>query len=512
LKASDRPGPPPARASAAERRARPGPGPARAGGLARAALAALAALAASGPAGCGDDDDGGGGGGGRREPEGEPVEVTFECPEAPPAPGGHVIMVVDHGFDLSLPELAGKVVGCYQRVCDGPDEGGALPGDFEGAKRAYLERLATKDVSCRLAPGATLRKSASLSRIAPQKEAWNRELSRKTLTESFPGFDDVARVVGGEESYSYHGTWVASVLAYRNPDAKFVVVNDRAIRRSDVAPSCPSPAEFDLELSLYRDPDVRAAYAAAPYEQIGEQFDEIVRRFGVTLVNESFGQEHWRTLVEVCPGLDWRAYYQVASELADARVRALAAAGALGGMSVLSLVAAGNDGLPVDGPADALRCGGEGSADGYGPDSATALVGSYDAASRERSAFSDFGACVEAYAPGEAIVVTGPEGWLFAVSGTSFAAPLAARSLALGRPATEGGRGLRGALLASREPDGSLPAASFPAELLYRDKSVEFAPGVAAALAARAARPRRFGPGPLARPSFAPRPGRPWRR
>ncbi len=444
---------------------------------------------------CGDDDDDGGG-----PAEGEPVVVTFPSPELAAGPDDHVVMIVDNGFDLSLPALEGKVLGCYQRVCDAaaPEP---PPADFAEAKGRFLEQLAQKDTSCRLEPGASLRKSASLARLAPQKEAWNTELARKALTQQHPNFSEIARVLGGEDSYSYHGTWVASALAYQNPKAKFVVVNNEAIQRADASPRCPTPEEFELELALYRDPAVRAAYAASPYEQIGEQADALVRRFGVTIVNESFGPNPYPIMADACPGLDWQGYYELLAELGAARAEAIAATGAFDGLSVLTLVAAGNDGLTLDTPAVSLRCGSDALPDGFGPGSATALVGSYDPVSGARSAFSNAGGCVGAYAPGEGIVVTGPEGWLFVVSGTSFASPLAARALTLEQPASAGGLALRDALLAARGPEGFLPRASFPSALFYRDASsaVAAAPGVALA-------PRARGPGLAAprRPSFAP--------
>lgn len=461
-------------------------------------------------AACGDDDDDNSAAVGP-PPEGDPVVVPFECPEAAAAPGDHVVLVVDNGFDLSLPAFQGKILGCYQRVCDGPapDDGGGgtPPADFNEAKQRFITELGQKDVSCRLQTGASLRKSSAFERIAPQKEAWNAAISGRTVTAGFPQLDDISRVIGGESSFLYHGTWVLSALAYQNPKAKFVVVNNESIRRPDQQPGCPTPAEFDREIALYRDPEVRAAYLASPYEQLGEQIDGLVRRFGVTVANRSFGFDPWPQMAAVCPGLDWQTYYAVSSELSTARTAALSDAGLFDDMSVLSLDAAGNEGAQLTTAADALNCGGGGQPDGFGPASATLLVGSYDPATLEHSDFSNYGACVDAYAPGEAIVVTGPEGWLSVVSGTSFAAPLTARAMTLEQPATAGGIGLRDALFAARGPDGDLPRTSFPAALFYRDQpsttaaaSALISPALRSPLPSPAARPPLRAP---RRPGFA---------
>ncbi|HEU4533684.1 MAG TPA: S8/S53 family peptidase, partial [Polyangiaceae bacterium] len=442
----------------------------------RAGLAALLASALLAAGACGDDDDDNGDGGATPPPatEGEAELIPFDCPETPPTAGEHVVMIVDHGFDLTLPVFQGKLAGCFRRVCDevAPAE---PPADAAGAKQRFIDQINAPD-NCRLESGALLRKSRSFASIAPSKDAWNAAVGAKTLTQGFPEFDTIARVLGGEDTYSYHGTWVASVIAYQNPGVKFVVVANDAIRRADAPIGCPTPAEFDAELALYNDPDVRAAYVAAPYGQSSQQVDDVVRRLGVTVVNESFGSNPWLVMNEICPGLDWQGYYATITALGDERFRGLTQAGVLDGMSVLTVAAAGNEGVTINTEADSLRCGGGQQPDGYGPASATMLVGSYEPLSGQRSDFSNDGACVDAYAPGESIVVAGPEGWLFVVSGTSFSAPMTTRFLTRAEPATTGGPGLGAALLAAREPGGNLPAAAFPSALFYRERAASVNP------------------------------------
>ncbi|MCU0685133.1 MAG: S8/S53 family peptidase [Polyangiaceae bacterium] len=467
-------------------------------------FSALLASALVAAGACGDDDDDSDGG--PVVTEGAAELVPFDCPEAPATAGEHVVMIIDHGFDLSLPVFQDKLAGCFRRVCDevAPPP---PPADAAEAKQRFIDDLNRPD-NCRLESGALLRKSRSFADIAPSKEAWNAQVGAKTMTQSFPDFAKIIRVIGGEDTYSYHGTWVASVIAYQNPNVKFVVVANDAIRRADVAPSCPTAADLDAEIALYNDPDVRAAYVAAPYGQASQQVDDVVRRLGVTLVNESFGSEPWRELNTICPGPDWERYYATTTELNNLRFTALTQAGTLDGMSVLTIAASGNDGATLDREADSLRCGGGRQPDGFGPGSSTMLVGSYDPATEARSAFSNVGACVDAYAPGEDILVSGPDGWLNVVSGTSFAAPMAVRFLTLGQPAATGGPGLASALLGARESNSNLPITGFPAALFYSDRTTTVNPDFSSVNG------RRSAPPAARRPAFDSRrpldPRRPW--
>ena len=91
----------------------------------------------------------------------------------------------------------------------------------------------------------------------------------------------------------------------------------------------------------------------------------------------------------------------------------------IGGPSVLTVVAAGNDGVEIDSGSDSLSCD-------LG-DPKSLLVGAYNPGTLARNSFSNYGACVNLYAPGQAIVVEYAGGWLIWASGTSFAAPLTAR-------------------------------------------------------------------------------------
>jgi subtilisin family serine protease len=82
--------------------------------------------------------------------------------------------------------------------------------------------------------------------------------------------------------------------------------------------------------------------------------------------------------------------------------------------------------------------------------------------------FSDYGACVNVFAPGQAIVVEYAGGWLTWASGTSFSSPLTARYASMTAaapfdPATE-----RAAVVAKADPTSHfLPVSLFPSDFFY---------------------------------------------
>jgi hypothetical protein len=125
---------------------------------------------------------------------------------------------------------------------------------------------------------------------------------------------------------------------------------------------------------------------------------------------------------------------------------------------VLLTKAAGNENARLGGPADSLDC--------RPGDAAQLLVGSYGL-DEERTSFTNFGPCVDAYAPGELVIAPLPGDWLMLLSGTSFSAPLVSRLLATTSPAPFAVASARASLLALREPNGDIAKRYFPQDLLY---------------------------------------------
>jgi subtilisin family serine protease len=179
----------------------------------------------------------------------------------------------------------------------------------------------------------------------------------------------------------------------------------------------------------------------------------------VGLVNESFGTSARSVLEQMqatkCPTkpIDLSGYFAVITALD------IAHAATLTGPAVLTIRAAGNDGANINSGADALDCN--------PTDPAGLTVGSYDPLNGVQNQFSNFGTCVNLFAPGQGIVTMYAGGWLLPVDGTSFASPLTARFASLNAPSPFSVATARQAVLAAVDATGELPASQFPQDFFY---------------------------------------------
>ena len=153
-----------------------------------------------------------------------------------------------------------------------------------------------------------------------------------------------------------------------------------------------------------------------------------------------------------CAPIDLRGYYAALGELARAQREARGASGPL------VVQSAGNDATRIDSPADYPDC--------TIGDTRHLLVGSYDL-NQQRSAFSNYGGCVDLYAPGEHVVTYYAGGWLTVARGTSFAAPLVARFASLKAPVPYDPPQAHDQLLGALTGDAAIPISSFPADFFY---------------------------------------------
>jgi subtilisin family serine protease len=416
--------------------------------------------------------------------EGTPVTESFGNPRVLAGPGEHTVLIRDGGFDLNNHVFKDKIGGAYHVQClvtpDSPE-----PTDAVTAKQQLIASLQTKDTSCHLVDGLDLVRSSKFDDIDPSRDAWNTRIAGRTSVADVPLASEIPVVLEGEDSFDYHGTYVASLIAYDNPHVKLVLIADTSIERADSKPSCPAQQDIDLTVSLYEEPDVKSAYLAAPSDALTDDIAARTKEHGVTLSNESFGAPSVSGMNHLCPGLDWTGFYAVSGALQDARSAALAARGEFTGVGVLTLRAAGNEGATINSISDSLSC--TLGADDLGAGSATLLVGSYDPATLATSTFSNRGACVKIAAPGEHIVLGAPHNFLFVASGTSFAAPLTTRLAALRFAPGTAPAQMRDQLLALRSDGLSVPATAFPSELYYKAPAAD-APDVKLGLA-RASEP-----------------------
>jgi len=408
-------------------------------------------------------------------PSGEPATASASAS----ASARENVMLIDQGIDVSIPDLAGKVVATFTLVCSaappaGPADadppeatGGSADTDagapsFEQTKRRLIEVLMTPDDRCRIVEGIGA-KADPLAPVRRFRNRWNAMIQRRLPANQVFTFDEYTEIDTALEeeftSFAYHGTAAASTIGHQNPGVRLVLVERKVGSRETSAQQfeCLRQADVDDTVALFRDPEVRDAYARAPLSAADQALEEIATRYNIGLVNESFSKAPRAAIERLqgtrgCAPIELRAYYATLGDLERARRQARAAAGPL------RVQSAGNDATQIDSPADDLDCS--------LADARHLLVGSYDLDQR-RSVFSNFGSCVDLYAPGEQVVSSYAGGWLFPARGTSFAAPLAARFASLQAHDPSDPAAARDQLLGSLTADSAIPIRAFPADLFY---------------------------------------------
>lgn len=407
-------------------------------------------------------------------------------------PAPVTVLVEDDGMDPSLPAFRDVVVASYTLVCastgdddsafpdpfaqgsapaDGgfeltprdaqADEGGSDAGVNERApadvKAALLAHLSMSDESCTLRRGLDP-VAAPLADLEDRRRDWNTKVRDDVSVVDDPLLNTIGARVGQGQ---FHGTSTAGIVAYDNPSVRLVLVNRKLANAQDIAAMirCPRQRDLDDAAQLLADPDVVQAYATRPLGSDERAFAQTIAEHGVSIVNESFGSLSRHGLDELlqlahCPAVSLDGYFVALNELQHRdHLRASVD-------HVLIVRAAGNEGARLDGPQDALDCRDD--------EPTVSFVGSYGLTG-EKSSFTNFGACVDVFAPGEAVLAPVPGDWWYPQFGTSFAAPLVTRLASMLPVASRGFDALaaRNALHAMLRPDRSIPRPRFPEELLY---------------------------------------------
>ena len=410
----------------------------------------------------------------------------------------NVVMVVDDGFDPSVAELSGKVVASHTIGCvpssdsaDGGAEAGADPlaqganPDFAQAKHDLIAALREPDRSCWLTQGMLPYDQPILASVDGYRDRWNAALRADTdLTQAFTSAE-YAAIVSALQSVPrdarVHGTSVAGLLAYQNPDLRLVLVQYPTLSTSEVEAQveCISQATLDQAMALLADPEVRAAYVSRPRGDLDRVLDEVISRNNVGSLNLSLGVLSTKAVEDAmvaqgCAPVDLEPWQARLSEL-DLEQNAAQA-----GPAALSVQSAGNEGVVVDGPAQSADC--------RQGDPTHMLVGAYGVDGALAS-FSNRGLCVDVLAPGLDVIAPLPGNWLLPQDGTSFSAPLVTRLASMEAPLPFEPSQTRSWLLSLRDDAGTIPAARFPADVVYAP--VKKASMTASASAS--AGPRRLG-------------------
>jgi hypothetical protein len=387
------------------------------------------------------------------------------------------VLVIDDGFDPTVPTLAPRLAGLYSVTCTGRDPAPVYPaaGSVEDRRAALLAALRTRDQRCHVLPGIAP-KPDPLADISTYRPAWNRVVENQLPIEGILTPAQVAAIQRGLQRNQYHGTATASLIAHENPTVRLVLLEQHIDSDDeDNIIRCLDQGDLDRTVTVFSDEEVQRAYLERPPSTFDEELAALKQRHRIGLVNESFGyvsrEQVERVLAALgCAAVELRPFFALRGELEERRARAHPQPEAL------LVKSAGNDGSLVAGPEDQFLCA---------PTAAPRLlVGAYDLT----GALADFtnrGPCVDLHAPGVDVIVHFPAGWLMPVDGTSFSAPMTVRLLSLDHAAGPfTAAAARQAALDARDAQGRIPFARFPRALFYDP------PGASAHWALRLPAPR----------------------
>ena len=382
------------------------------------------------------------------------------------------VMVIDEGIDLTASDLQGRVAAAYTETCvdDSSDAGIAGPGvvvdggpAFDALKQMYLAALSQPDDSCHLTTGISA-KADPLASIDQFKSRWNAMVrANQSPPDAFTSTEIMTLMspINTEfSSFGYHGTATSTTVAHENTSVRLVLVERELGSESSLETNFPCIAQSDINqtVDLLNDPQIYAASVNQPAEIDGE-LASAQTMYDVGIVNESFGSASRQTLEMLqqtnCPNpVDLSAYFALIDKMTNDHNATIQ------GPAILTVQAAGNDGVEIDSGSDSLSCD-------LG-DPKSLLVGAYNPVSLAQNMFSNYGACVNVYAPGQAIVVEYAGGWLTWASGTSFAAPLTARYASMTAASPFDPVAERTAVVAKSDPTSHfLPVSLFPSDFFY---------------------------------------------
>ena len=401
------------------------------------------------------------------------------------------VMVIDQGIDLTASDLQGRVAATYTETCveDSSDAGAAGPGGvvdggpaFDALKQMYLAALSHPDDSCHLTTGIKA-KADPLASIAQYKSRWNAMVrANQTPPQAFSSAE-IMKLMGPINtefgSFGYHGTATSTTVAHANENVRLVLVERELGSESSLQTNFPCIAQADINqiVDLLNDPQIYAAFVNQP-ASIDSELAAAQTMYDVGIVNESFGaasREALETLQQkYCPvPVDLSAYFALIDKVTNEHNATIS------GPALLTVVAAGNDGSRIDSGSDSLSCD-------LG-DPRSLLVGAYNPGTLVQNTFSDYGACVNVFAPGQAIVVEYAGGWLTWASGTSFAAPLTARYASMTATSPFDPATARAAVVAKADPTSHfLPVGLFPSDFFFVP-GTQYPEFVVPAIGARAA-------------------------
>ena len=347
----------------------------------------------------------------------------------------NVVMVIDSDFDPKLDIYKNRILGQYTLNCSekNPEE----KIDWEALNK-QLESMSDEDLldfslsnpdACRLEPSLKTYPQQS-EEVMQIRKTWNNAVKSRDFSNIS---QDTIKLFTENFVYS-HGTSTSSVIAYKNPAAKMVLVQywqsadeaydddsteeENTLEEEFVDACSDANAKSVIERynKVMKSKAYREHHEKIPHS-FGREIQNIADKHRVSLVNYSMGYLPIKFIREIFTLVDCEHLGEFFINDIEIRQKQIEAS-KLFERDFLFVQAAGNEATKIDSKDEIAACNLN--------DNNHMMIGAFDAYGKI-SGFSNYGKCVDYYTLGSQVITAAPGGVLFPVDGTSFSSPLVVR-------------------------------------------------------------------------------------
>jgi hypothetical protein len=371
-----------------------------------------------------------------------------------------VVLVVSSGFDLDHPAYKSKVRGYYYLQCAATSPVLKLPptSNVTTLKPSIMQSMLVESNDCTLSQSKPDIGSFVDPAVDQYRSTWNQKILNKLpLTETEPAAAAQAKAVSNFlKGTRYLGTSLAGVISYQNPNVQFVFLDVAGYGYRNVP--CDKQTAATMT-ALFADQEFAAAYVNKPLDRLNKIVGQLTRQYNIQLVFFGSGpistaQVEAASKAHGCQ-VDLDAYFAAYLALEENRHINLVTQGMI--EDFLIIRPAGNEASKMEGLKDGEVCQSERSL----------AVGSKNMAGAP-SKFSNTGSCIDAFFPGENLVVPAARGFYTFGTGTNFAAALFVRFLTVHYKAPFN---FAQVLTQFSNQNVSAPADAYPANIFTTDKA-----------------------------------------
>ncbi|MBI2602825.1 MAG: S8 family serine peptidase [Deltaproteobacteria bacterium] len=364
----------------------------------------------------------------------KPNELITLPQDSDPEPAqlhNHIVMMIDGGIDPNHKAYKDKVIASYTLSCTPPSFDAGNAGDLSEMSSDELKKKIIANIkegdefeaSCELKEGIEISAESPSDDLLSLRDRWNLSIKeRKTgVLEYFEAFE-IEKYLR-EDVLQYHGTSTTAMVAYRNPNVKFVLVENKQESSHYPRLLCKQLEEQSPRWNLGDDKDYTNVSIERCRDSESSLLHKLAMKYNVNLVNKSYG-------ISAADVSSMLKQSSCSLELKKPMMTFLAGKEQIkegirnkDGMNYdqvpyITIQSAGNEGMAIENRLDMPYCS------RY---LQHILVGSYNITYKEVSSFSNYGSCVTLFNLGSRVVTSNPLNFLTVTDGTSFSAPLTVR-------------------------------------------------------------------------------------